>query len=669
MQNPLLSVEFTVEMGAVRPEHVGPAIDELLLKTQNALDQIASDTSIPTYASVLDALDRVTADLDHAMGVVGHLESVATTPELRAIYNEIKPKVTKLYSGISLDAGLWNRLIAYARTSEAKALTGIKRRHLDKTLDSFRRHGAELGDAGKERLSAIDLELSRITTLFTQNVLDATNAFEMIVEDEAKLAGLPDSARDAARQSAANKGKSGYRFTLQAPSVMAVLTYLDDRAIREHVWRAHNTRATVAPHDNRDLITQILALRKERAKVLGFDTFADLVLNDRMAKTGDNALAFVTQLTDRTRKFFERENEELSAFRHSLGGTGEMQPWDVGYYAEKQRLALYDFDEEMLRPYFVADRVVAALFETAKRLYGVSVVSLADASKWDESVTAHELRDEDGSLLARFYVDLYPRESKRDGAWMSPLISDTSGPHLGLMCANVTPPVGDRPSLLSLREVETLFHEFGHLLHHCFSKVDVRGFAGTNVAWDFVELPSQIMENWCMHREAVDLYGSHYASGEKIPDALFDRMKRARNYRAANAMMRQLGFATADLLLHTNYSPAVDGGPLEYGRRVFQKYAAAALPADYAMLAGFTHLFSSSTGYAAGYYSYKWAEVLDADAFGRFRDRGLFDREVGNRFRQAILSRGDSADPEELFVEFMGRAPDPEALLIRSGLQ
>ena len=351
----------------------------------------------------------------------------------------------------------------------------------------------------------------------------------------------------------------------------------------------------------------------------------------------------------------------------------EIQPWDVAYYAEKQRQALYDFDEEQLRPYFPLESVVAGMYELAGRLYGIRVVERPNVPGWDPAVKYYEVQEEGGAVLGGFYADWYPRENKRGGAWMDGLITggpfpEGFRPHIGLICGNLTPPLGDKPALLTHREVETIFHEFGHLLHHLLSRVEVRSLAGTNVAWDFVELPSQIMENWCWEREALDLFARHYATRERIPGDLFAKMKRARNFRAANAQMRQTGFAYVDLLLHMKYSPERDGDALAYTRAILQDFSPAPLPSDYAMVAAFSHLFASPVGYGAGYYSYKWAEVLDADAFTRFRENGIFSREIGAEFREKVLARGDSEDPAELYRLFMGRDPDPNALLARCGL-
>jgi oligopeptidase A len=647
---------------------VGPAILGLLEQSRMKLEALAADPEPRNYRNTMLALEEMTEGLDYAMGIVRHLEGVRTTPQLRAAFNAVEPLVSEFYSSIPLHAGLWKQLKAFAATEEARSLTGARKRFVEKTIDSFRRHGADLEAGDKAKLAELDVELSKITTKFGENVLDSTNQFELMITDEANLAGLPEMAIAAARQSAQAKGKEGWRFTLQAPSYVALMTYLDDRAIREQVYREFGARATREPMDNRPLLTRILELRSEKAKLLGFRDFADFVLTDRMAKEGRHALEFLRGVEMKTRAHFERENRELREF----AGV-DLAPWDIAYFSEKQRQALYDFDEEELRPYFPAERVVSGMFEIVERLYGISVSVKTGVPVWHPDVKYYEIRDETGLLLGGFYADWYPREDKRGGAWMDAFLTgvDAPGvfePHLGAICGNLTAPIDDQPALLTHREVETIFHEFGHLLHHCLSRVEVKSLAGTNVAWDFVELPSQIMENWCWEREALDLFARHYQTGNPIPEDLFRKMVRAKNFRSANMQMRQLGFGIVDLSLHTMYDPQRDGDVIRYARTILQQFSAAPLPEDYAMIASFTHLFASPVGYGAGYYSYKWAEVLDADAFTRFKQEGVFSRSTGMEFRTHILSKGNSQDPAELYRGFMGRDPDPEALLRRSGL-
>ncbi|MFN9461164.1 MAG: M3 family metallopeptidase [Acidobacteriota bacterium] len=667
--NPLLALPFAIPFDQIAADHLVPGIRELVGRAKTALDAVIDTPEPRTYANTLLALDQATEPLDVGLSVVRHLETVATTPELREAFNTIQPEASAFYSTIPLNAGLWRALREFAATPEAAGLTGIHRRNFTKTMDAFRRAGADLDEAGKKRSEAIDVELANLTTRYAENVLDSTNGFELYLTEESQLAGLPPSARAAARQSAESKGQAGWRFTLQQPSYVAALTYLDDRAVRETLYRAYATRASAGQFDNAALTARILELRQEKAKLLGFANFADLVLVERMAKSGAAARAFVDDLYEKTKPFFAVENEQLVA----VAGQ-PLEAWDIPYWAEKQRAALYEFDEEQLRPYFALPRVMDGLFAICRRLFGIVVTATAALPVWDQEVKTYDIHDEaTGHHLGSFYSDLYPRENKRGGAWMDSFLTGLPrgegwDPHLGLICGNLTPPLDGQPALLTHRDVETIFHEFGHLLHHCLTRVPLRSMAGTNVAWDFVELPSQIMENWCWEREALDLFARHHETGAPIPEELFNKMKRARTFRAANAQMRQLSFGIVDLTLHTTYSAATDGDVVAYSRRLLAPFSPTPLPPEHAMINSFTHLFANPVGYAGGYYSYKWSEVLDADAFSRFRAEGVFSAEAGLDFRHQILGKGDSEDPAELYRNFMGRDPDPRALLVRSGL-
>jgi oligopeptidase A len=670
VENPLLALAPAPRFDRIAAEHVVPAIQKLLAEAGAALDRLEASTEPSTYASTLAALETATEPLEIAMSVVEHLEGTATTAALRDAYNTVLPDVSAFWAGIPLRARLYERLVALETSPEAKTLDPTRARFLEKTLAEFRRHGARLDAADKERLRELDRELSTVASKFSQNVLDDTNAYELVFTDESRLRGLPPSALEMARESATAAGKQGYRLTLHAPSVTAVLTYADDAELRRTIWRAYNDRGTSGEHDNRPILRRLLELRRERAKLLGFSDFADLVTEERMAKTGAEAQRFVDDLAARTRDAFGREKAELLAFRRELEGSAapELQPWDIAYYSEKLKLARYAFDDEALRPYFPFEHVLDGAFRLAEVLYDVRITKADGVSVWHDTVSAYRLNDATGHEIGLFYVDPYPRESKRGGAWMHGLVAAVPpAPHLAVFCANVAPPSGGKPSLLTHRDVETIFHEFGHLLHHCLSTVSVRSLAGTRVVQDFVELPSQIMENFCTEREGLNLFGRHFETGASIPDALLDSLRAARTFRAASQQMRQLGFAAVDLALHRSFDPATED-PLAFGNRILKDFAAAPIPEDYGMLASFLHLFSHPVGYAAGYYSYKWAEVLDADAFGRFRREGILNKAVGAAFRDEVLSRGDSRDPMELFVSFMGRQPRVDALLERQGL-
>jgi oligopeptidase A len=670
--SPLLTVGFPIQFAAVKVEEVEPSIDRLLETVKQRIATLSGEGVPRTYRDLILALDTATEPLDFAMAIVRHLESVATTPELRAAYNAVQEPVSVFYTSIALNEKLWGAVKAVDQSVDKAALAPVDRRFLKKTVTGFRRAGADLDAAGKTKLEELDVALTKATTKFSENVLDATNAFERLITDRAQLAGLPESAVDAARESAKSKGREGWRLTLQAPSYTAALTYLDNREIRRDLWFASNTRAAVdGPLDNRQLIGEILRLRRAKAELLGYRDFADFVLDERMAHTGQRAQQFLEDLHAKTLPFFRDENVSLAAQGRELGYQ-TIEAWDVAYVAEKQRLALYQFDEEELRPYFELERVVSGMFDIFSRLFGIKVIEEPGVPAWDAAVKYFRVEDAaNGTLLGGFYSDWFPRENKRGGAWMDSLFTGNPAagqPHVGLICGNLTPPVAGKPSLLTHREVETIFHEFGHLLHHTLSLVPVKTLSGTNVPWDFVELPSQIMENWCMEREALNKFARHYQSGEPIPEELFQKMKRARNFRSANFQMRQLAFGMVDLKLHREYDPAAKPDVMAYARDIYADFSPAPLPENYGMIASFTHLFSSPVAYGAGYYSYKWAEVLDADAFTRFRHEGIFNAQTGADYRRAILERGDSEDPALLYRGFMGRDPDANALLERLGL-
>ncbi|HEX4748752.1 MAG TPA: M3 family metallopeptidase [Bryobacteraceae bacterium] len=670
-ENPLLTERFPIRFDAVKAELVVPAITLLLEQMKARVADLGRPELPRTYENVLITLDRITEPLDYAMNVVRHLEGVATYPELRTAYNEVLGPVSLFYSSIPLDPNIWAAVKTVAESKQARELSPIDKRFLDKTVSSFRRAGADLDEAGKRQLEALDVELTKITTKFSEHVLDATNAYELLVTEEEKLAGLPDVFRAAAQESAKSKGLSGWRFTLHAPSYTPLMTYLDDRVRRREMWEASNSRATSGELDNRNLILEILRLRREKANLLGYRDFADLVLENRMAHNGTEAQAFVQDLESKTRPFFEREVADIEEFGRKLGYE-KLEPWDVTYVSEKQRKALYDFDEEELRPYFQLDRVVAGMFDIFSRVLGIKVIDEPGVPVWDPAVKYYRVIDEaSGILLGGFYTDWFPRENKRGGAWMDGIFTgdpDRAEPHLGVIAGNLMPPVGEMPSLLTHREVETIFHEFGHLLHQLVGRVRIKSLASMTVPWDFIELPSQIMENWCMERDALNLFARRYQSGEPIPDELFQKMKRARNFMSATGQMRQLGFALMDLKLHREFDPLSSADVMAFARDILARFAIAPLPPHYGMIASFTHLFSSPVAYGAGYYSYKWAEVLDADAFTRFRREGIFNAETGLEYRRRILERGDSADAAQLYRDFMGRDPDPNALLERLGL-
>jgi oligopeptidase A len=683
-ENPFLDSSFKIRWAALRPDLVEPSIDLALGRAEAALKAIENGAEAPTFKGTFLAFDEATDELRRAWSRVTHLQSVADSPELRDAHNSVLPRVSAFFARVPLRPALWSRLGAFANSPAAVNLNPVQARFMSETLAEFRDAGADLPAEGRARLEALQSELAQLTQKYSENVLDATNAWQLVVDDESRLAGLPAHAKARARSEAAAKGigapeRPSWRFTLHMPSQEPFMTYLEDDSLRREMWGAAAAVGAAAPHDNAPLISKILELRAERARLLGREHFADLVLARRMAKSGGRALEFIEDLHRRCAAAFGRECRELeeSKARETGFPQGRLAPWEVPYRAERLRRAQYDFDEEELRAYFPMDRVVAGLFELAGRLFGIRVSERprGEVEAWHPEVLYYDVFDPRNRHIGSFFADWHPRESKRGGAWMNYLITGgpqpdgSRKPHLGIICGNLTPPSPGRPALLSHREVQTIFHEFGHLIHHLLGEVEIKALNGTNVAWDFVELPSQIMENWCWEREGLDLFARHFETGSPIPEALFRKMTLARNFRSACATMRQVAFAKMDLTLHMRSQEFSGGGDVE--ARLRATIADCLIPTEPpvpTIAKRFTHIFADPVGYAAGYYSYKWAEVLDADAFTRFRREGVFNPEVGRAFVDRILSRGNSADPAQLFREFMGRDPDLGALLARSGL-
>ena len=682
--NPFVAPDFEIRWSQHTPELIAPAIEGALVRAQASIDAIvARDMGALTYENTFLALENSTDELTRAWGKVTHLQSVADSPAVREAHNALLPAVSSFYARIPLNAALWARLKAFSVTSAAAALTGIHRRFLDETVADFQQAGADLPDDKRTRLEALQSELAQLTQRYSENVLDATNAWQLIVEDEARLRGLPAHAVAGAKRNAESKGlgtpdKPVWRLTLQYTSMEPVMLYAEDESLRREVWAASVEIGSKAPHDNEELVKKILTLRQEKATLLGRDNFADLVLARRMAGSGKRALAFVADFQTRAQSAFVRECRELEEFKAKKTGqaAGPLKAWEVGYWSEKLRQELYDFDDEVLRPFLPMDRVIAGLWDLAGRVFGLRITERAagSAEVWHPEVKFYELHDARGRHLGSFYADWHPRESKRGGAWMGYLVTGgpqpdgSRAPHLGYICGNMTPPSDGKPALLTHREVETIFHEFGHLLHHLLGEVEIKSLNGVNVAWDFVELPSQIMENWCWERESLDLFARHHESGATIPEDIFKKMTAARNFRSACATMRQVQFAKMDLGLHMNAAGFADGDLEAKTRALIAECMIPTEPQARTIVKRFNHLFSDPVGYAAGYYSYKWAEVLDADAFTRFKREGIFNAKVGAEFVAHILSRGNSEAPDVLYRRFMGRDPEVAALLERAGL-
>lgn len=692
--HPFLDPRFHVRWSTLTPESVEPDIRHALALAESCLEAIRSaDHTSLTYENTFAALGKATEPLSRGWEFLNHLDSVCDDPAQRTALNVMLPEVSNFYSAIALDDRLWSVLKTYGCSEAVKSLDPVQQRYIEETMRDFIQSGADLPPGQKTRISEIEAELSQLTQEYSEHVLDSTNAWERLIEDESRLAGLPLSARDSALANAKAKGlgtdeKPIWRFTLHEPSMTPVMQYSDDEALRREAWEASQTIGTGGGHDNTARVWRILELRREKAVILGHPHFADLTLQRCMAKNGATALRFTEDLHARVHATFLAEYQQLRAYKATATQTpiDDLQPWEVGYWAERQRKECYDLDDEALRLYFSVDGVMTGMFELASQLFGIRIQQRetvyyergnrpADAPEdaievWHPEVTFYDLHDSaTGRHLGSFYADWHPRESKRGGAWMNCLhTGGPTEPHLGLITGNMSPPINGQPARLTHGEVETVFHEFGHLLHGLLSEVSVKALSGTNVPTDFVELPSQIMENYCWDRASLDLFARHLESGEPIPTALFEKMMAAQNYRNATSFIRQLSLGKLDLELHMHLDRYHGRDLDEVEREILADYRAPLKTDGVAISRRFSHLFSYPTGYAAGYYSYKWSEVLDADAFTRFQKEGILNPETGRSFREHILSKGNSAPVDELYRRFMGRDPKLEPLLVRSGL-
>ncbi len=677
MSNPLLELEGLPPFSRIAPEHVEPAVDYLVSGNRSEVERLLDEVSEPDWYNFIEPLEELEDRLSRAWSPVSHLHAVMDSEPLREAYNACLPKL----SDYGTEMGQNERLFrAYARVAEqAEGLPQPQRKLLENALRDFRLSGVDLPAEKKTRFREIASNLSELTARFEENLLDATNAWQKRITDETLLAGLPPSALDLARQTAEQRGETGWLFTLEFPSYYPVVTYADNRDLRREFYEAHSTRASdqgpdAGRFDNSEVMEAILALRHELAQLLGYRNYAERSLATKMARTPEDVTGFLRDLARRARPQAERELQELRDYAREHHGVETLEAWDIPYYSEKLRQHRYSISQEELKPWFPETRVIPGMFEVIGRLFGVIIrQSDEQVDVWHPDVRFYEVRDTgSGELLGQFYFDLYARPKKRGGAWMADCISRMKTRNreqnpVAFMTCNFTPPVGDKPALLTHDEVQTLFHEFGHGLHHMLTQVDWPSISGiSGVAWDAVELPSQLMENWCWEREALDLFSGHYETGEPLPQALFERMLAARNFQSAMQMLRQVEFALFDFRIHLEYDPERGGRIYEILQEVRDEVAVVKPPEWNRFAHGFSHIFGG--GYAAGYYSYKWAEVLSADAFSLFEENGVLDPETGMLFRQNILEKGGSADAMELFVAFRGREPSIEPLLRHTGI-
>lgn len=674
--NPLLKTDGLPDFDRIRPEHVEPAIDSQLAANRARIETLLNSTSNYTWDNTLQPIEVLDDQLNRVWSPISHLHAVADNEALRKAYNACLPKLSDYATEMGQNKGLY-RAYETVANNEYEQLNQAQQKIIDNALRDFRLSGIDLEGAAKSRYREIQQELSQLQTKFEENLLDATNAWHKHVTDADALRGLPQSALDLLQQNAKREGKDGWLLGLDFPSFLPVMSYADDRALRREVYEAFVTRASdQGPHagrwDNSETMERILALRHEMAQLLDYETFAHFSLTRKMAKTPAEVLDFLTDLARRVQPAAREEHQALADFTAQRDGIDRIEAWDTAYYTEKLRRARYDLSQEDLRPYFPVDAVVSGLFTVVNRLYGIRIQQRSGVPVWHEDVRYYEIFDADGNQRAGFYLDLFARPNKRGGAWMDECIvrmKTARGMQLPVayLTCNFTPPVGSKPSLLTHDEVQTLFHEFGHGLHHMLTRIDHPGVAGINgVPWDVVELPSQFMENWCWEREALDLFARHYETGETIPDDLFEKMRAARNFQASMQMVRQLEFSLFDFRLHLEYAGHDSSAIQTLLDEVRDQVAVVKPPAFNRFQHSFAHIFAG--GYAAGYYSYKWAEVLSADAFSLFEENGLFDYSTGQAFLHTILEQGGSRDALDLFIEFRGREPSIDALLRHTGI-
>ncbi|NUT60688.1 M3 family metallopeptidase [Herbaspirillum sp. C9C3] len=681
--NPLLDFSGYAQFDAIQPEHVTPALDKLLADASRLVTELEAPMAEVTWDNFVEPLESATEKLGRAWSVVGHLNSVMDTPALRATYNENQPRLVEFWTGLGQNLALFEKYKALQTSPAFASLSAARRKVVDNAVRDFRLSGAELAEDKKERFAEIQEKQAMLTTRFSENVLDATNDFALFVEDEAELSGLPTDVKQAARAAAEKDGKPGYKFTLHFPSYFPVLQYADNRALREKIYRANATKASelgAKPEwDNSANIDQILQLRKEEAQLLGYANFAEVSLVAKMAKSPSEVIAFLEDLGQRARPFGQKDYEELKTFAREKLGLDELKAWDSTYASEKLREQRYAFSEQEVKQYFPEPKVVGGLFQVAQQLFGVQIKP-DTAPVWHKDVKFFRI-ERDGQLVGQFYLDLYARSGKRGGAWMDDArarrltAQGVQTPIAYLVCNFTEPAVVDgvtKPALFTHDEVITLFHEFGHGLHHMLTQVDEVGVSGiSGVEWDAVELPSQFMENFCWEWDVLQQLTAHAETGAPLPRALYDKMIAAKNFQSGLQMLRQVEFSLFDMLIHHEYEVGGNQTVQQLLDSVRDRIAVIRPPEFNRFQHSFSHIFAG--GYAAGYYSYKWAEVLSADAYSAFEEAAassgnVISLETGRRFQQEILAVGGSRPAIESFKAFRGREPSIDALLRHSGM-
>jgi oligopeptidase A len=677
MNNPLLNFQNLPEFSSIKPEHVEPAIDQLLDENRGIMNDVLEDNETYTWANLVDPLDAAGNRLDRAWSPVRHLNSVMNSPELREAYNTCLSKLSEYHTEIGQNEALYQAYLSIRNAPEFDELSEAQQKSIEDSLRGFRLSGVDLDADKKQRYKEIQQELTRLHSKYEENLLDATNAWTRQFSEVSSLNGLPDSALAMAEEAARQRDLEGWAISLEFPSYYSVVTYAEDRSLREEIYRAYVTRASdQGPHsrdlDNSRIMEEILELRQEGARLLGFANYAEKSLATKMAEDSQQVIDFLRDLASRSRPRAEEEFMELSEFANRELGIEKLEPWDIAYASEKLRQSAYDLAQEDLKPYFPVDKVIAGLFDLVERLFGMRIQEKPGVETWHPDVQFFEIHDRDGQLRGQFYFDLYARQNKRGGAWMDECVnrmridSDIQVP-VAYMTCNSSPPAGGKPALFTHDEVTTLFHEFGHGLQHMLTLVDFPDVSGINgIEWDAVELPSQFMENWCWEKEALDLFARHYESNEPLPQVMYDKLIATRHFQAAMMMVRQIEFALFDMLIHVDEQRVKQDGIQKVLDEV-RNEVSVVIPPDWNRFQhGFTHVFAG--GYAAGYYSYKWAEVLSADAFARFEEEGLFNEQVGRDFLNSVLELGGSRKAIDVYTEFRGREPSIDALLRHNGL-
>lgn len=672
MNNPLLQKEGLPVFESIQASHIEPAIDHLLSESRSAVKSLLNTTKDYNWDNLLQKFEDMDDRLNQAWSPASHLHSVADSDQLREAYNACLSKLSDYSTEMGQNEDLFHAYETIANSEAYKSLSTAQQKIIKNSLRDFRLSGIDLDDEAKARYKIIQQKLSKLQTKFEENLLDATHAWKKLITDKDELAGLPESAIALAAQTAKNEDKEGWLFTLDFPSYMPVMQYADNVELRKEIYHAYVTRASKGDWDNSKNMLEILEYRTEKAKLLGFESYAHYSLATKMAENPEEVLGFLNDLVERTREYAKQEYEELKQYAKETASVTELDAWDVTYYSEKSRQKKFDISQEILRPYFPVDQVIEGLFAITNKLYGVTIKQRDGVQVWHKDVMFFDIFETDGSIRGSFYLDLYARQHKRGGAWMDECIvrkksSSTIQDPVAYLTCNFTPPIGDKAALLTHDEVATLFHEFGHGLHHMMTRVDYSGVSGINgVLWDAVELPSQFMENWCWEKEALDLFARHIDTGKALSDDLFGKMTRARTFQAGMQMVRQLEFSLFDFRLHLEFATNDSLNIQDLLNEVRQQVAVVKAPEFNRFQHSFSHIFAG--GYAAGYYSYKWAEVLSADAFSKFEEKGIFDKATGSEFLQIILEQGGSREPMDLFVEFRGRKPSIEPLLRHSGI-